>query len=301
MKLQIPETINRKSCLMKTIIIEDEIESLRLYKEYLRQDNPEITVVGEATNLAEARQLLSQHLPDLALLDIRIDADNSTTFELLEELKAADRLEFDIIFITAMGTGEYILQALEYSFLKYITKPVKRQQFREAILKALERKHDRDTFTRQVGIMLETIRQSRSIELTTIAIPVLRGMIEMININDILYICSYQRGTMTQVYMKGKEKPLVSVRSIGQFRSLLAGAGDFFQIHESIIIYLPALRRYDPSERAATMRNGKVLYASVRAGRQLRNHLLKGEYPEGERLDEKGLLQWVWRLLGRKH
>lgn len=281
---------------MKVFIVEDEPLSLELYKEYLRQDSPEAALIGEATNLRQAREFLAHHEPDLALLDIRMDEDRGTTFDLLQELQSAGRLGFDIIFITAHGVQEYMLQALEFSALKYITKPVNRAEFRQAIEKALERQDDRETLARQIGMLLDRTRPTNPAP-ARIAIPLLKGVIEMVDLRDILYIRSYQQATMTQVFLEHLPVALNCTRPIGKFRDILTPAQGFFSIHESTLVNLNKLQRYDPNEKTATLTNGAVLIASRRGGQALRQFILEETPAPDDPVEELPLLKRVWRML----
>lgn len=282
---------------MKVLIVEDEQPSLELYKEYLRLDFPELELTGAATNLRQAREILSRETPDLALLDIRLDEDKSTIFELLEELQTTDRLNFDLIFVTAHGVQEYMLQALEFSALKYITKPVNRTELRQAVEKALDRQADRETIARQLGLLLERTRASGPALPARMAVPLLKGLIEMVELRDILYIHSYQQGTMTQLFLNHQTTPLNCTRTIGKFREILGPAQGFFPIHESTLLNLNQLQRYDPNEKTATLVNGAVLFASRRGGQALRQYLLEHGQATAEAAAELPLLQRVWRVL----
>jgi DNA-binding LytR/AlgR family response regulator len=280
---------------MKVFIVEDELPALALYKEYLRQDMPEVEIVGEAVNMRQAREFFLHNQPDLALLDIKMEEEETTTFALLEELQEADRINFDIIFVTAHGIQEFMLQALELSALKYITKPVNRQEFKKAIEKAIARKADRDTLAQQIKTLLESTRPAAKPP-ECIPVPTLKGIIEMVCLNDIIYINSYQKATMTQLFLSSQTTTLKSTRTIGAFRDLLTGPAGFFQIHESILINLNKMRRFDPGEKAVTMSNGTVLFAAKRGAKALRQYLSNdADAPlEGENLP---VHQRIWRML----
>lgn len=284
---------------MKVFIVEDDIHSLELYKEYLQRDSPEVEVVGQATNLQQAREFFMQQEPELALLDIRMDEDRGTTFDLLRELQLAGRLNFDFIFVTSHGIQEYMLQAIELSALKYLTKPVNRAEFREAIKKALERQADRETLARQVDMLLARAQEEGPTAPGRIAIPLLKGVIEMAALQDILYIQSFQEGTMSQVFLENHPSPLNSTRPIGKFRQILTPAQSFFQIHESTLANLDKLQRYNHGERSVILIDGTVLYASKRGGRALRQYLL-GDGQENPRQGRQTLLRRLWQTLHRK-
>jgi len=281
---------------MKTFILEDNQSSRDLFRKYLREDSPEIIVTGEAANLREARAFLARETPDLVLFDI--DLPDGTSFDLLQELSEADQIDFDIIFITAFGTQEFLVQALEFSALKYLSKPLDRKELRKAVQKALDRHYDKQSFVQQISMLLQNSKQPQPVS-DNIAIPLSGGLIEMVRAREILYIASYAKGTMSQVFLRDKEKPLTSNRALGQFIRLLTNGFPFIQIHESYLINTNALRRYDPAEKTVLLQNGTVLHASRRYGKLLKEQLL-GENSEGlPPLSTRNLLTKMWRKLLR--
>lgn len=287
---------------MKAFILEDNPSVRDSLRTYLKEDNPEVELAGEAASLSEARSWLKKHQPDLMLLDIELP--DGTSFDLLEELRQADQLCSDVIFCTTFGYQEYLLRAMDFLALKYLLKPIDRKKLREAIQKAQQQQFDRETFACQISTLLETSppnRQPAAALSNIIALPKPGGAIEMVDLNSILYFSSWQQGTMSQVHLSGLEKPLPCTRSIGYFKTLLTPAQHFFQIHQSLIINLKAMRRYHHEERAVTLNNGEVLYASVREGKRLRGYLLGGGEPSAEsKLDEKGILSWIWKMMMKR-
>jgi len=279
---------------MKTFILEDNQSSRDLFRKYLREDSPEIIVTGEAANLREARAFLARETPDLVLFDI--DLPDGTSFDLLQELSEADRIDFDIIFITAFGTQEYLVQALEFSALKYLSKPLDRKELRKAVQKALERHQDKQLFVQQISTLLQNSKHFQPLT-DNIAIPLSGGLIEMVKAREILYITSYAKGTMSQVFLRDKEKPLTSNRALGQFIRLLTNGFPFIQIHESCLLNVNALRRYDPAEKTVLLHNGTVLHASRRYGKLLKEQLLGEQHEDDLPSKEENLLTQMWRKL----
>jgi two-component system, LytTR family, response regulator len=100
---------------MRALIVDDE----RLARNELRrllQDFPEIEIVGEARNSAEAQSQIEQLRPDLLFLDIRMPGEDG--FQLLERLEAVPL----VIFTTAYD--QYALKAFEINALDYLVKPI---------------------------------------------------------------------------------------------------------------------------------------------------------------------------------
>ena len=118
---------------MKTIralIIDDE----RLAREELRRmlrDFPQIAVIAEAGNVADAELAVRQHRPDLLFLDIQLPG--ATGFELLERLTTAP----EVVFVTAYD--QYALDAFEVNALDYLMKPIRAERLAQLIGKVVEK------------------------------------------------------------------------------------------------------------------------------------------------------------------
>jgi two-component system LytT family response regulator len=78
--------------------------------------HPEIEVVGEARDIAEAQEATSRFTPDVLFLDIEMPGGNG--FDLLERLEDVPL----VVFCTAYDT--HALRAFEVNALDYRVKPV---------------------------------------------------------------------------------------------------------------------------------------------------------------------------------
>ena len=101
---------------MPTAIIADDE---RLMREQLRsrleQVWPELTILDEAKNGEEAVQMVNEHNPDFAFLDIRMPV--KTGIEAARDIGAAAH----IVFITAYD--QYAIEAFEHGAVDYVLKP----------------------------------------------------------------------------------------------------------------------------------------------------------------------------------
>ena len=91
---------------------------------------PDMTVVAEAANGAQAVELFRQHRPDVALLDLRMPVMNGV------EAAASIRQEFPragLIALTTYGGDEDIRRALAAGVRSYLTKDVLHDELLNAI------------------------------------------------------------------------------------------------------------------------------------------------------------------------
>lgn len=87
--------------------------------------HPNITVVGEASDVHSAMKAIEQLNPDVIFLDIQMPGQ--TGFDLLNTADTAAK----IIFVTAFD--EYALRAFEVNALDYLLKPVNPKRLKDAI------------------------------------------------------------------------------------------------------------------------------------------------------------------------
>ncbi|WP_412985024.1 LytR/AlgR family response regulator transcription factor [Pontimicrobium sp. IMCC45349] len=110
----------------KTIIVDDE----RLAREEVKRalkPHKEFHVVGEASNVDEAIQIIESEQPDIIFLDIHMPEKSG--FDLLEELGTVP----EVVFTTAYD--QYAVKAFELNALDYLVKPLREERFAKTIEK----------------------------------------------------------------------------------------------------------------------------------------------------------------------
>jgi two-component system, LytTR family, response regulator len=122
--------------MIKVIIIDDEPLAREIIKSYLLE-HAEIQVIAECADGFEGLKSIQQHRPDLIFLDIQMP--KLTGFEMLELLEELPV----VIFSTAYD--EFALKAFEMSAADYLLKPYSKSRFSEALLKGIDRYHQRST------------------------------------------------------------------------------------------------------------------------------------------------------------
>lgn len=114
---------------VRVLIVDDEPlarEGIRL----LLERDPEVEVVGECADGAEAVRAALEHEPDLLLLDVQMPEMDG--FQVLRALPA-EQLPV-VIFVTAYD--HYALQAFEVHALDYLLKPFDDERFERALARA---------------------------------------------------------------------------------------------------------------------------------------------------------------------
>ncbi len=109
-----------------TAIIADDEPLLRFHlKKELAEVWPDLDIVGEAKNGEEAFELIAQHKPDIAFLDIQMPGLTGL------EVASKNLTATNIVFITAYD--EYAINAFEHGAVDYLLKPVSTDRLEKTI------------------------------------------------------------------------------------------------------------------------------------------------------------------------
>ncbi len=117
---------------MKILMVEDSRSLTSIYRAYLEKDGYQIAAVD---TLAKAHGALGAFLPDLVLLDIELPDGNG--LDLLRELKQMERSP-EVVVMTAHGTSDMAVQAIQAGAFDFITKPFDGTRLRVTVENAVE-------------------------------------------------------------------------------------------------------------------------------------------------------------------
>jgi two-component system LytT family response regulator len=207
---------------MKTIIIEDEIQAISALIADINRYCPELKVIGTSGSVDEAIQLIKESKPELVFLDIQLT--DGLGFEILE---AFQKGEFHVIFTTAYS--QYAINAIKFSALDYLLKPINGEELKAAVAKA------KTVSTLDVQIQIENFIKNQSLQNQNkrIALQTTQG-IYIHEMNTILKCTS--EGNYTNIHFIDGKKLLIS-KPLKEFEDLLCTNG-FERIHHSHIINL---------------------------------------------------------------
>lgn len=225
--------------LLKTIIIDDEPDSIKLLELQLAQHCPQIEIAGTYTSSIKALPAIEKLQPDLIFLDIEMPVMNG--FELLEKIL---HLPFSVIFITAYN--EYALKAFRFNAVDYLLKPVDAADLIQAVAKAAQRIKPTST---QLSLMQKQLRGEAA---TRIAIPGQQGGISFIDLNDIVY--SEASNNYSKLILADGKQFLIS-KTLKDVQEVLEEE-HFLRVHRQYIINLNHVKHFNRNEGILTMDNG---------------------------------------------
>jgi len=219
--------------LIRALIVEDmpmARENLRLQLQMI--DN--IDIIGEASNVDDARELIFKHRPQLVFLDIGLPDKNG--FQLLDELKELPEIKLDVIFVTSHR--ELAAKSFDYYPFNFLNKPVDRQKLKEVLDKYTNYK-----FGANFEQRVEEFHKVKN----RIHFKGEDGFI-WLNPEDILW-CKADRN-YTEIYLANGEKEIIA-ENISSIEKLLA-ENQFFKTHRSFIVNISKINKI-------VKRNGKII------------------------------------------
>jgi two-component system LytT family response regulator len=215
--------------MMNTVIVDDEKNAVGALSLILAEYCPNVRLIGRASSAADAIKVIREKKPDLVFMDIEMP--RGTGFQVLD---AFPEREFAVIFVTAYD--HYAIQAIKFSALDYLLKPVDRRELVQAVERAEKSRASTESFRGNFHILQENLK-SRIPE--SLAVPTFDGF-EFVKIKDILRIEA--SGRYSDIFLTGGKKLTVS-RNLGEFEKLLDGL-DFARVHHAHLIGLAHLKSY---------------------------------------------------------
>lgn len=215
---------------LNCIIIDDESNNIENLRHLLHKCCSDIFVIATATNTDDAIRNIKEHQPDLIFLDIQMPGKSG-----FEVLKAFPEIFFEVIFITAYD--KYGIQAIKFSALDYILKPVEIEELKLAVEKAKSRIEQKNQ-NQKIDNLLHYIKRGQY-DSPKIALPTL---------DEIMYIktdeivrCAAD-SNYTTFYLQNGEKILVC-KSLKEYSEILIPY-KFVRCHQSHLVNLKFIRSY---------------------------------------------------------
>ncbi len=217
--------------MLKAIIIDDEKNSRDTLSMLLQAKCDDvIEVVAQADSVTSGLEAIELYKPDIIFLDIQMN--DETGFDLLTRIK---KIDFGLVFTTAFDN--YALQAIKFSAIDYLLKPIDGDELKIAVEKVKDQK-DKDSFNERFVNFIDDIK-SVGKERRRIAVSTADGLI-FLTINDIVYCSAH--GPYTCLRLKSGEE-ILSSKNLKDYDDLLTPQ-EFLRIHNSFLINLREVKQY---------------------------------------------------------
>lgn len=241
---------------MRAIIVEDNLQAADTLRHYLADYSYPVEICGVASSLEEARELILSKHPEIWLLDIRLH--DQEIFTLLDELRQTNPTllrQASIIFLTGYAEVGYYQKAFQNSALGYLTKPIDKNLFFEAMDKAVE--------SRSLEALSARMEQLESLLLESRAnrITLETGQRQLVikDKRDLVYI-RLRNGIKYFRFKSEEEMSVPDDKSLDKWQTIL---GDhFIKSNRDEIINLDHIVRIDPGEDELLMSDNQKISPS---------------------------------------
>lgn len=239
---------------LRALIIDDEELARKNLTMLLQEFCEGVEIIGEASNVIDAKARINELKPDVVFLDIRMPS-GSEGFDLLESI---EQRNFFVIFVTAFK--DYALRAFNANAIHYVLKPVDIEELQRAVEKVKESRAAFGDNPENYNVYFDSIKNvSQSIDTQgyghKVAIAHTKG-IKLIDIEDIMYLEA--SGNCTMIHFTDGKRYL-DTRTMKVYEGIL-NPSIFYRIHKSYIINLNSLKEYlNEDGHFAVLKNGSLL------------------------------------------
>ncbi|UYQ92377.1 LytTR family DNA-binding domain-containing protein [Chitinophaga horti] len=208
--------------MIRTLIIDDEPINIINLQRLLQAYCPNVQVIKTATSADEGAASIREHQPDLVLLDIQMPGKSG-----LDMLRSLPAHGFELIMVTAYD--HYGIQAVKFSAIDYLLKPVDTDELQAAIDKVAERLAQKQQHERLNNLlnMLHAPRQEEH----RLALPSLKET-RFVYTREIIRCESSNSYTTFHLDSGGK---IVVAVSIYEYEEMLSPYG-FIRCHQSHLV-----------------------------------------------------------------
>ncbi len=224
---------------MKILLIDNETEIRSVLKDMVDSWSKGNHIISEADGVVAGIAAINSFQPDVVFLDVEMD--DGTGFDLLKQIHNPS---FQLIFTTAHN--QYAIQAIKFSAIDYLLKPIDPTDLNMALQKATDN-INQETLQNQLTVLMQQLggknEPARQIVLKDI------DKTYFVNVKDILY-CEAE-GSYTKFYLSNAEPIFVS-RNLRSYEELLAPAG-FIRTHHSCLVNPTKIKIYDRKTDSGTL------------------------------------------------
>jgi two-component system LytT family response regulator len=204
-------------------------------------------LIGIATSVKDAKELISKSRPDLIFLDI--DLPDGTGFDIIDK---DNPITYEVIFTTSFN--EFAVRAFEFSALHYLLKPIETEQLIESVNRFLKTTFQ-DNFISRFNILKESITDKPQ----KIMLPSNDGF-NLYIISDIM-LCEAD-SNYTTIYFNNGEKTVVS-KHLQQLDVILSNLG-FARAHNKYLVNLRYIKKYKKNKHGeVVLTNGTEIPISI--------------------------------------
>lgn len=256
---------------LKVIVIDGHVNSCKSLKFFIETHFSNFEYAGDAGSLEAAYTLIKEVSPQIAFMDLSLDG--GTSAELISRLLSENKLNFEIIFITDNDPGS-ISNLINFTALDYIKKPIENDEAKNKLQNAISRavlNVDKRIFREQIRLMVDLFSKNTASNTNKrIALNLIRGFIQFVNINDMVLLKTDDNITRITI---NDGRILSSVNNLAFFSKILLQEMGFIRISQSTMVNTIYIDKFSPSEKIVLLTNGESIECSRRGAKVFRDFL----------------------------
>lgn len=237
--------------MIKALIIDDEHKARNILHHYIVNFIPEITELRQAESVDAAIELLKDYDPSIVFLDVEMPHKNG--FDFLVQLQNPS---FDVIFTTAYN--QYAIQAIRFSALDYLLKPVDPDELKAAVQRHRQKTESGQQKKELYDNLVQNI-EKKEVKDFKIAVPSSEG-VYFFMIDDILRLEA--ESSYTHIYLTNR-KPFIASKTLKHFEDMLEEF-QFIRTHKSHLVNPRHITRISNDNEFVLLSDGSKVEVSRR-------------------------------------
>jgi two-component system, LytTR family, response regulator len=237
--------------MIKALIVDDEMKARNVLQHYIVNFIPEITEVRQADSVDAATTMLATYQPGIVFLDVEMPHKNG--FDFLVQMKEP---AFDVIFTTAYN--QYAIQAIRFSALDYLLKPVDPDELKAAVQRHLEKQESSQQKKELFSNLVSNI-EKKEVKDFKIAVPSSDG-VHFFTIEDIIRLEADR--SYTHIHLANK-KPFIASKTLRHFEEML-DEFHFIRTHKSHLVNPRHITRISNDNEFVLLTDGTKVEVSRR-------------------------------------
>jgi two-component system, LytTR family, response regulator len=236
---------------IKALIVDDEQKARNILHHYITNFIPEVEEIRQADSVDAAIALLQDYQPGIVFLDVEMPHKNG--FDFLVQLKDPF---FDVIFTTAYN--QYAIQAIRFSALDYLLKPVDPDELKAAVMRHLEKQESTQQKKELFDNLVANI-EKKEVKDFKIAVPSAEG-VYFFMIDDILRLEADR--SYTHIHLANK-RPFIASKTLKHFEEML-DEFKFIRTHKSHLVNPRHITRISNDNEFVLLSDGSKVEVSRR-------------------------------------
>lgn len=245
------------------LIVDDETQSRIVINSLLSKFSDRVEIIGEASNVEDAFELIKLKKPQLVFLDIQMPRGDG--FSLLKKFKD---IPFEIIFVTSFD--KYAINAIKFSALDYLLKPIEVADLKESLEKAFK------SISKKISSKNQIVNLLHNIEAETEDQKMILQVGENMKIVVSSKIVSIEGdGNYCSISTINNER-FITAKYLKEFEDYFGERSNFIRIHRSCLLNVAQIKGYHIGEPCIIeMNNGQTFEVARRKKAEVLEKLRK--------------------------